>query len=128
MRRAAALWTSAAAAGFALTACGTGGGGQTAPTKVPANAVHVHVTASNFQWTMDRTTLKTGVPVDFIVQSSESTHGFRLIGSNISVTVSAGQPPVHVVWTPPKPGQYTIQCDVFCGSGHANMFKTFTVQ
>ncbi|MCL6548924.1 MAG: hypothetical protein K6T30_08445 [Alicyclobacillus sp.] len=117
-----------AAAAAVLGGCGSGGGGGQTSQQIPSNAVHVHVTASNFQWTMDRTTFQAGVPIDFIVKSDESTHGFHLIGTNISDTITAGQPPIHVVWTPPKPGQYTIQCDVFCGSGHANMFKTFTVQ
>lgn len=110
----------------ALTLAGCGAA-SSATTQVPPNAQKVQVTASNFKWTLDKRTVKVGKPVDFIVSAAESAHGFSIAGTNISQTVEQGQAPVQVVWTPTKVGQYTIACDQFCGSGHAQMFTTITV-
>lgn len=113
------------AGSFVISGCGE----QTpTATTIPANAQKVHVTASDWKWTMDKTTFKAGVPIDFIVQSSTSTHGFSLVGTNISHIVAQGGQPVNIVWTPPAAGQYTVKCNVYCGSGHDNMFDSFTVQ
>jgi cytochrome c oxidase subunit II len=109
-----------------LTGCGTGGNGT--KTQVPANAVKVHVTASDFKWTLDKTTFQAGVPIDFVVSSKEGTHGFSIAGTNISQTVSQGDAPVDVTWTPDKPGTYTIMCNYYCGSGHPDMYTSITVK
>jgi cytochrome c oxidase subunit 2 len=100
---------------------------QPSSQQVPANAVKVHVIASDFKWTLDKTDFQVGKPIDFIVSSKEGTHGFSIEGTNISETVSQGDAPVDVVWTPKKSGTYTIRCNVFCGSGHANMMTTIHV-
>ncbi|MDQ0189593.1 hypothetical protein JI721_08925 [Alicyclobacillus cycloheptanicus] len=116
---------------FALAGCGQGSGqgssaGQT-PVN-PANAQVVHVQASDFTWTLDKTTFSVGKPIEFDLTSKQGTHGFSIVGTSVTKTITAGQPPVKVYWTPTKPGTYTIRCDVFCGSGHQNMFTSFKVQ
>jgi cytochrome c oxidase subunit 2 len=120
------LWTVLALP-LLVTACGQGGGGSAA-TNVPANAQTVHVTATDFKWTLDHTTFKAGVPIDFIVESKEGAHGFAINGTSISQMVVQGQAPVHVVWNDPKPGTYTIECNYYCGSGHPDMHTTITVK
>ncbi|MBX6353791.1 MAG: cupredoxin domain-containing protein [Thermoflavifilum sp.] len=124
-------WLIPAAAGLILLAAGcgsasSGGGNQT--VQIPANAQTVHVDATDFKWTLDKTTLQAGVPVDFIVKSDEGAHGFSIAGTNISQLVVQGQPAQHVLWQDPKPGTYTILCDYFCGSGHSQMQATITVK
>lgn len=108
-----------------VAGCGSnqGGGSDT----VPANAQKVNVVATNWKWTMDKSSFKVGQPIDFHVQASEGAHGFSVVGTSLSQTISQGQSAVDKVWTPSKAGTYTIQCDAFCGSGHANMFTQFTV-
>ncbi|MCL6515705.1 hypothetical protein [Alicyclobacillus sp.] len=116
-----------AVAGLATGCGGSADGGQSGSGSVPANAVKVNVQASNWKWTLDQTTFKVGVPVDFRVQATEGAHGFSIAGTNINRTVAQGQDPVDVVWTPDKPGTYTIQCSVYCGTGHGTMQTQITV-
>ncbi|MCL6632401.1 MAG: hypothetical protein K6T63_07175 [Alicyclobacillus herbarius] len=110
----------------ALTVGGCGQASQPA-SQVPADAVKVNVVASDFKWSLSRTDFVVGKPIDFVVSSKQGTHGFSIDGTNISQTVSQGDNPVDVVFTPKKTGTYTIRCDVFCGSGHADMVAKFHV-
>lgn len=110
-------------AAFIVVGCGQGGGSD----KVPANAQVVNVVASDWKWTLDKSTFKVGEPIDFHVQATEGAHGFHLEGTDINQTVSQGQSPVDKIWTPDKAGTYTIKCDVYCGSGHDKMLTQFTV-
>jgi cytochrome c oxidase subunit 2 len=86
----------------------------------------VNVTAQDFKWTLDKTQLKAGEQIDFMITVKEGAHGFSIDGTNVSKSVMQGQS-YDVPWTPPKAGTYTVRCDQVCGSGHANMFTTFTV-
>jgi cytochrome c oxidase subunit 2 len=107
-----------------LTACGQSGESDS----VPSNAQKINVVASDWKWTLDKTTVKAGVPVDFHVQSPEGVHGFEVVGTKINVTVAEGKNAIDKVWTFDKPGTYTIACSQYCGSGHSNMFTQFKVQ
>lgn len=98
------------------------------PTTVPGNAVKVHVTATDYKWTLDKKDFQVGVPIDFIVKSGEGTHGFSIVQENVAQSVASGQKPVNIVWTPKKAGTYVIKCNVYCGSGHDNMWTKIQVQ
>ena len=95
---------------------------------VPANAQVVHVTASNWKWTLDKTTFKAGQPIDFQVTSKDGAHGFSIQGTSITQPVEQGGSVKNVVWTPSQPGTYLIRCDIYCGAGHSTMTTPFTVQ
>ncbi|GGI98740.1 hypothetical protein GCM10010885_05260 [Alicyclobacillus cellulosilyticus] len=120
-------WLALAGAAVLSAGCGAQGGGGTPADQVPKDAQVVHVTATDWKWQLDRTSVQAGRPVDFVVQSKEGTHGFSIVGTNISQAVTAGDAPVHVVWTPEHPGRYVIRCDIFCGAGHDDMFTSITV-
>jgi cytochrome c oxidase subunit 2 len=70
--------------------------------------------------------VKAGEPVRFQVTSKEGLHGFSIGGTNVDESIDEGETK-EVSWTPEKPGQYTIRCDQFCGSGHDEMSVTITV-
>ncbi|WDL98068.1 hypothetical protein [Alicyclobacillus sp. ALC3] len=110
----------------AIAGCGTPA--TPASQVIPSDAQKVVVTASNFKWTLSRKTFAANRPIDFEVRATENAHGFSIDGTKIRHDVVQGQPPVNLVWTPPKPGQYTIRCDVPCGSGHYNMSTHITVK
>ena len=114
---------------FAVAAL-AGCGNSATPTSqtVPADAQKVVVTASNFKWSLSQANFVANRPIDFEVRATENAHGFSIVGTKIHHEVVQGQPPVHLVWTPPKPGQYVIRCDVPCGSGHYNMSTRITVE
>lgn len=87
----------------------------------------VHVTASDWKWTLSQQRLKYGKTVEFLVKSIQGVHGFAIIGSNVSTPVTAGEPARVVYWNPPAKGVYTIACNVYCGAGHRSMVTTFAV-
>ncbi len=118
------LWTVLASS-LLLTGCSLGQVPAATPAKGPYQVVHV--TARNFQWQMSNTNLKSGENVKFIVTSSQGVHGFSIKGTAISSAVGQGEVPVIVYWTDPPKGTYVVQCNVYCGTGHDSMQKTFTV-
>ncbi|MCL6625135.1 hypothetical protein [Alicyclobacillus shizuokensis] len=119
-------WAALAVATVMLMAGGCGQANQST-SKVPADAVKVKVVASDFKWSLSQTDFAVGKPIDFVVSSKQGTHGFSIDGTDISQTVSQGDAPVNVVFTPKKAGTYTIRCDVYCGSGHQDMVAKFHV-
>ncbi|MCL6445326.1 MAG: hypothetical protein K6T83_18020 [Alicyclobacillus sp.] len=127
MRRVGQTWLGLLCVGLGfLPACGQAGS-SSQPVTVPKDAQKVQVTASNFQWTLSQTSFHVNKPIDFVVQSKQGTHGFAIVGTNVRATVAQGASPVNVIWTPKATGDYTIHCDVYCGSGHPNMFTTIHV-
>lgn len=123
--------------GLAAVLAGCGSGGTTPTTASPggnktggaaaANAVVVHATASDFKWTLDKTTFKVGQPIQFDATSTQGMHGFSIVGTKINKTVPQGSQQ-QITWTPPKAGKYIVRCSVFCGSGHDTMFTSIEVQ
>jgi cytochrome c oxidase subunit 2 len=113
---------------FALAGCGAGnaaaGGNNNGSA---ANAQVVKVEASDFKWTLDKTEFTAGRPIEFDITAKEGTHGFSIDGTSVSQPISQGQEQ-KVMWTPDKPGDYTIRCDNFCGSGHSGMYTVIHVK
>jgi heme/copper-type cytochrome/quinol oxidase subunit 2 len=61
------------------------------------------------------------VTATFLQDPSFNQHGFFIEGiMDVPVAVPAGQV-ITVNIAPSQPGQYTIICTIFCGTGHANM-------
>jgi cytochrome c oxidase subunit II len=124
MKATAAVFGLLATLPLFMVGCGSNTPSNTGATSGPHQVVNV--TAQDFKWTLDKTQLKSGEPIDFKITVKEGAHGFSIDGTNVSKSVMQGQS-YDVDWTPPKPGTYTVRCDQVCGSGHANMFTTFTV-
>jgi cytochrome c oxidase subunit II len=130
-------WVSrAAVAGIAslvlLTLAGCGQSGSSAPesssaSSVAPDAVIVKVEASDFKWSLDRTEFETGKPIKFQLASTDGTHGFSIVGSEVTRQISAGGSE-EVEWTPEQPGDYVIKCNFMCGSGHGGMETHITVK
>jgi len=115
-----------AGCGNSVSSNQTSAGSGSAANTTQQQAQIVHVVASNWKWTLDKTAFVANEPIQFDVSSTQGTHGFSIDGTAISKPVSPGQS-IKVTWTPPKPGTYTIRCNIYCGAGHAKMFTTFTV-
>jgi cytochrome c oxidase subunit 2 len=130
-------WGSGAAAAgmgiillLALAACGRSEpSSQKTVAQEPSapNAVLVKVEASKFKWTLDRTEFQAGQPIRFQLEGKDGTHGFSIVGTGVSQPVKAGESG-EVAWTPEKPGEYTIKCNLMCGSGHSSMETQITVK
>ncbi|SFJ16933.1 Cupredoxin-like domain-containing protein [Paenibacillus sp. UNC496MF] len=117
-----------------LAACGrSGSNGQDASpaessaSSSDADAVLVKAEASDFKWTLDRTEFEAGKPIKFELASTDGTHGFSIVDTEVSQQISKGESE-DVEWTPDKPGDYVIKCNFICGSGHSTMETHITVK
>jgi cytochrome c oxidase subunit II len=132
------------ALGMALAGCGSDSNHAAAPSntanstpaKSASNAAAsagtgheqtVKVIATNYKWTLDKTEVKAGQPVKFVISDKEGAHGFAIAGTDVNQALTPGSDTV-VTWTPDKPGTYTIYCSQMCGIGHGDMHTTITVK
>jgi cytochrome c oxidase subunit 2 len=58
--------------------------------------------------------------VTFYISSSDVTHGFNIVGTNVNTMVIPGQM-AELTAEFDEPGEYGIICNEFCGPGHETM-------
>jgi cytochrome c oxidase subunit II len=113
------LLFTATATLVALTAMSawTVGRAQTAP---PTQTVDV--LAERFSFTPSQIRTTTGTTLTIRLTSDDTSHGFRIVGSDVNVEIpKRSRGTTTVTFTPPKPGRYTFQCSRLCGAGHSFM-------
>jgi len=88
--------------------------------RAPENERVIGISASTFEFTPSRITVKKGVPVILELSSKDRHHGFKLAQFQIQVAINPGAVE-HVRLVPNKTGTFTFFCDVFCGDGHEDM-------
>ena len=82
-------------------------------------AARIEIQAERFTFTPSRVTLTLGEEVRFRLTSEDTSHGFRILGTDINVAVpKRGQGDVIVTFTPEKAGRYVFECSRMCGAGH----------
>lgn len=90
----------------------------------------VNVTAQQFAFTLDRSTLRVGDAVKFHLRSNDVNHGFAVFNSHneflFQTQVMPGKTQDYV-YTFKKPGRYRIICFEYCGIGHSQMSGSFNV-
>lgn len=89
----------------------------------------VEVTAERFSFTPSEVRTKLGTALEFRLQSDDTDHGFRILGTDVNVRIpkrSRGVATVH--FTPDKPGRYTFECSKLCGAGHSFMRGVIVVE
>jgi cytochrome c oxidase subunit 2 len=90
----------------------------------------VRVTAVQFAWAVLPGELKAGVPVEFVVETRDVTHGFGVYDEDdvllfqVQVIPDEVQTVVH---TFDEPGTYEVLCLEYCGKDHHKMATTFEV-
>jgi cytochrome c oxidase subunit II len=96
-------------------------------TNAPAPASTVAITAKRFQFEPAEVHLKAGEAATLAVTSQDVTHGFfsRALGFDEELTPGKT---VQIQVKPEKPGNYTVICDEYCGSGHGGMKLTVVVE
>lgn len=103
---------------------GTGADAAFQPGVQPGEDTYtVNVIAQQFQFvpgTSDPIRVPAGEPVTFRVTSSDVTHGFDVVETNVNVMVIPGQIS-EVTATFDEPGRYGIVCHEYCGAGHHTM-------
>jgi cytochrome c oxidase subunit II len=91
----------------------------------------VHVTGAQFAWAMQPSTVKRGVPVQFILVSKDVNHGFGVYDEADRLVFQVQVMPKHehrYVHTFGDAGTYRVLCLEFCGLHHADMKTTLTVK
>jgi len=87
----------------------------------------IEITAKRFEFIPNSITLKRGEPVILRVKSADVTHGFFSRQLQIDELIEPGKT-VEVKITPQVAGTFTLICDHFCGTGHANMKMSIVVE
>lgn len=67
-----------------------------------------------------------GTPITFRIASADVLHGLHVPMTNLSTMVVPGYIST-VTTTFPKPGEYPMLCNEYCGMGHDHMWSRVTV-
>jgi len=89
----------------------------------------IRITAERFAFTPSEVTLEPGEEVELRLKSDDTAHGFRIVGTGISLTIpKRGRSELSVVFRPTEPGRYTFECTRMCGAGHNFMRGVLVVR
>ncbi len=80
----------------------------------------IEISAKKFEFTPSEITLKKGEPVVLRLTSTDRVHGFFSKPLKFDTDIVPGKTTDFAV-TPDTAGDFTIICDHYCGTGHANM-------
>jgi heme/copper-type cytochrome/quinol oxidase subunit 2 len=79
----------------------------------------VKVVAERFDFSPSRITVEAGTTLDIELTSEDTLHGFRIIGTDVNVTVpKRGRGSIRTTFHAEKPGRYVFECARMCGAGH----------
>jgi cytochrome c oxidase subunit 2 len=94
---------------------------------LPDGGTQVVVVAQIWSYVPGEIHVPAGRPVTFRITSPDVTHGFLVVRTNVNVMVVPGYV-TQVTTTFPKPGEYLIVCDEYCGTGHHTMSGKLIVE
>jgi cytochrome c oxidase subunit 2 len=89
-------------------------------------SVVVTVVAQMFSFTPNPIEVPANRPVTFRLTSADVDHGFEIFGTNANAMALPGYVSQFTV-TFPKPGNYTIGCNEYCGLMHHSMVGMLVV-
>ena len=114
---------------FGLTGLFVGLAGATSRTTRKQNAQVIDITVERFSFTPSEFRVKAGVPVEIRLRSDDTDHGFRILGTDINITMPKRCKGVATVtFQPPSPGGYVFECSKLCGAGHSFMRGTLIAE
>jgi cytochrome c oxidase subunit 2 len=95
----------------------TAGAGSLAPAQEGPRVIHV--TAERFSFTPSEIPVAVGEQIELRISSEDTSHGFRLVGTDINgVVPKRGEGELSVPFRGERPGRYTFECSRMCGAGH----------
>lgn len=86
------------------------------------------VVASDWKFTPSTITLHVNETTQLRLTSTSGVHGIKSEELGIPLTTIVPGKFVTVPVTPKKAGTYTLNCEIMCGPGHANMKLTVVVE
>jgi cytochrome c oxidase subunit 2 len=88
----------------------------------------IEVTAQRFEFWPSEIRVVEGEAVQLRITSDDTMHGFRIIGTTLSLVIPKRGKGEAVATLPPlAAGRYTIECSRMCGAGHNFMRATLVV-
>jgi cytochrome c oxidase subunit 2 len=89
----------------------------------------IDITVERFSFTPSEFRVKASAPVEIRLRSDDTDHGFRILGTDINVTIpKRGKGMATVLFQPPGPGRYIFECSKLCGAGHSFMRGTLIAE
>jgi cytochrome c oxidase subunit 2 len=93
----------------------------------PDGSVVVSVVASMYSFAPDPIEVPANKPVTFRITSEDVVHGFLVAGTNANAMAIPGYVSQFTI-TFPKPGEYVVGCNEYCGLAHHNMVGKLIVK
>ena len=88
----------------------------------PRTVQVVEITAERFSFTPSEIHATAGVPLEIRLESEDTDHGFRIIGTDVNIEIpKRGRGTTTVTFKAEKAGRYTFECSQLCGAGHSFM-------
>lgn len=81
----------------------------------------VRIVAQQYSFTPQCLVVPAGVPITFRATSSDVVHGFLITDTNINSMLEPGYV-LTFKTTFDRPGDHTMPCHEYCGTGHQNMW------
>ena len=81
----------------------------------------VEIAAERFTFTPSEIRVKAGTRLEIRLRSDDTAHGFRIIGTDVTVELPKRGRGVATVTFEPQAGRYTFECSQLCGAGHEFM-------
>jgi cytochrome c oxidase subunit II len=93
------------------------------PQDAPAAATQtVDIVAERFLFTPSEITVAAGSALEIRLTSDDTDHGFRIVGTDINVTIpKRGRGEIVVRFDAREAGDYQFECSHICGAGHSFM-------
>ena len=79
----------------------------------------ISILAERFTYNPSKITVKQGQLVEFVLESDDTDHGFKIPGAGIDVAIPpAGKGAVRIRFIAREKGTYEFECSRACGAGH----------
>ena len=89
----------------------------------------IKVSAERFAFTPSEIVVDKGTVIEFHLTSDDTDHGFRIIDTNLDVSIPKRRRGETVVtYTADTVGRFIIECSRPCGAGHTAMRGTLIVK
>ena len=91
--------------------------------------ITIQILAERFRFSPDQVRIRRGQTVEFQLESDDTDHGFRIVGTDIERLIpKRGRGTLTVMFKPDKAGRYGFECSKVCGAGHDFMHGVLIVE
>lgn len=89
----------------------------------------VSIEAERFSFSPSRIKVEPGEEIEIRLRSADTSHGFKIEGTDIDVEIpKRGKGEAVVRYKPLTAGRYTFECNRMCGAGHHFMRGEIVVE